>query len=143
LAGSTTVCNFTIVPGSAYDQTVLADLPVAFWDLNPQGLTEPDLSGKGNLGTYKTYQSQTVLPGVTTAPNGDPAADFNGLDQYLTVSSNASFSIPTTQNLTWEAWIRPDVLEFPNQNTDHYISFMGKCDAPGNSPTCEWEGSHV
>jgi hypothetical protein len=139
LAGSTTVCNLTITAGTAYDQIILSDLPAAFWDVNPRGLTEPDLTGKGNTGSYKTYQSQTVLPAVTTLPSGDHAADFNGSNQYLAVPSNTSFSIPTTKTLTWEAWIRPDVIEFPNQNADHYVSFLGKCDAPGSSPTCEWE----
>jgi len=139
LSGSASVCDFMIVPASTYDQTALSDLPVALWDVNPQAFTEADISGKGNGGTYHTYQSSTVLPGVTTMPNGDNAADFNGSNQYLQVGSSASFSIPTRQNLTWEAWIRPDVLEFPNQNADHYVSFMGKCDAPGSSPTCEWE----
>jgi len=30
---------------TAYNQAVLADLPVAFWDVNATGATEPDLSG--------------------------------------------------------------------------------------------------
>ena len=36
---------------SAYDQVVLADQPVAFWDISAMDVTEPDLSGHGNTGT--------------------------------------------------------------------------------------------
>ena len=122
--------------GSAYDKAILADHPVAFWDINPQAAgqnnTEIDLSGNGNTGTYKSG-----LPILATMPNGDHAADFNGSTQYLTVPSDNAFSIPTTGNLTWEAWIRPDTLQFPLSSSDGYVDFMGKC--ASYSPTCEWE----
>jgi hypothetical protein len=80
----------------------LSDLPVALWDVAARGVNEPDVSGHGNTGTYKTFEASTVLPAAATMPNGDRAADFNGSNQYLTVPSNSSFSIPTTGNLTWE-----------------------------------------
>ena len=54
----------------------------------------------------------------------------------MSVPSNAAFSIPTTHNLTWEAWIRPDVLQFPNDSSG-YVDWMGKCQDYG--PSCEWE----
>lgn len=69
-------------------------------------------------------------------PNGDPAADFNGSSEYLTIPSKASFSIPTTGELTWEGWINPNVLQYPH-STGGYIDWMGKC--ASYSPTCEWE----
>jgi hypothetical protein len=69
-------------------------------------------------------------------PNGDQVADFNGSSQYVSVPTSAAFSIPTTGNLTWEAWIRPDVLQFPN-DSNGYVDWMGKCE--DYSPTCEWE----
>jgi chitodextrinase len=119
--------------GSTYDQAILADHPVAFWDVNPKSTTESDLTGNGNTGTYKNG-----LPLAVTLPNGDRSADFNGSSEYLTVPSNTSFSIPKTGNLTWEAWIRPDVLQFPKSSSDGYADFMGKCAT--YSPTCEWEG---
>jgi hypothetical protein len=62
---------------------------------------------------------------------------FNGSSQYLTIPSKASLSIPTTHNLTWEGWIRPDVLQFPNDGGSGYVDWMGKCQ--DYSPTCEWE----
>lgn len=72
-------------------------------------------------------------------PNGDTAADFNGTNQNLRVTSNPSFSITTTGDLTWEAWIRPDVLQFPRSSSDGFVAFMGKCATYGSPPTCEWE----
>jgi hypothetical protein len=92
---------------------------------------EPDLTGNGHTGTY-----QGGATSAATLPNGDRAADFNGSSQYVTIPSDAAFSIPTTGNLTWEAWIRPDELEFPN-DLNGYVDFMGKCIQ--YSPTCEWE----
>jgi hypothetical protein len=94
--------------------------------------TEPDLTGNNNTGTY-----QGGTPSRVALPNCDEAADFNGSTQYLTVPSSASFSIPTTGNLTWEGWIRPDVLQFPNDGGGGYVDWMGKCAM--YSPTCEWE----
>jgi hypothetical protein len=116
---------------SSYDNLVLADHPVAFWDLKRSSGTELDLSGNGNTGTY-----EGGVPVAATMPNGDQAADFNGSNQYLTVPSKGSMSVPMTGKLTWEGWIRPDVLQFPNSSTD-YVDWMGKC--AHYSPTCEWE----
>jgi hypothetical protein len=70
-------------------------------------------------------------------PNGDLAADFNGSSEYLTIPSNSSMSIPTTGILTWEAWVRADVLQFPNAYQGDYVNWMGKCQ--NYAPTCEWE----
>src|SRR5438552_1824302 len=70
----------------SYDQTVLADAPVAYWAMTRTATaTEADLTGYGNTGSYRGG-----TPAVTTAPNGDPVAVFNGTSQYLTVPSKAS-----------------------------------------------------
>jgi Concanavalin A-like lectin/glucanases superfamily len=120
--------------GNTYDAVVLADQPVAFWAVNRPPMIEPDLTGHGHDGTYKG----TGAPPRTTLPNGDPVADFDGVQQYLSVPSSPAFSIPTTGNLTWEAWLRPDVLQFPHDDgTSGYVDWMGKCESYG--PTCEWE----
>jgi hypothetical protein len=105
---------------------------MAFWAMNNTSGDEPDLTGNRNTGIY-----EGGTPTVTTMPNGDHAADFNGLSQYLAIPSNASMSIPTTGTLTWEGWIRPDVLQFPKGSSDGYVDWMGKC--ANYSPTCEWE----
>jgi hypothetical protein len=116
---------------SSYDQTILADGPVAYWAMNKLSGSEPDLTGNNHTGTYHSGTATSA-----TMPNGDKAADFNGSSQYLSVPSSAAFSIPTTHSLTWEAWIRPDVLQFPN-DSGGYVDWMGKCQNYG--PTCEWE----
>lgn len=119
-------------PTSSYDAAVLADGPVAFWRMGSATATEPDLTGNGHAGTYQGGQ-----PPIVGMPNGDPAVDFDGSSEYLTVPSSSAFSIPTTGDLTWEAWISPDTLQFPNGSSDGYVDWMGKCES--YSPTCEWE----
>jgi hypothetical protein len=121
------------IPSSRYDDLILADHPVAYWAMDHASGTEPDLTHHGHTGTYPVGTKAQVM-----LPNGNLAADFNGSDQYLTVPSSASFSIPTTGNLTWEAWIRPDVLQFPHDDgTDGFVDWMGKCQ--DYAPSCEWE----
>ena len=132
--GATGTGGGTGTCGSAslgYDQAILCENPVAYLAMNKITGSEPDLTGNNHTGTYQGGNATS-----TTAPNGDTAADFNGASQYLTIPSSAAFSIPTTGNLTWEAWIKPDVLQFPN-DSDGYVDWMGKC--ADYSPTCEWE----
>src|SRR5262249_29626908 len=59
--------------GSSYDQMILCDHPVAFWAMNQAPADEPDLTGDSNTGVYKGG-----APALTTLPNGDKAAVFNG-----------------------------------------------------------------
>ena len=119
---------------TTYDQAVLGDRPVAFWDVSAMGNNENDLTGNGNTGNYPNG-----VPTSNTMPNGDQVAVFNGSNQYLSIPSNASFSVPTTGNLTWEVWIQPSALQFPHSDpaTGEYVDVMGKCEQ--YSPTCEWE----
>ena len=116
---------------ASYDMIVLADRPVGFWRLAASSGPEPDLSHVGNDGTYHGGARVSA-----TMPNGDPALVFDGASTYLSIPSRPEYSIPTTGNLTWEAWIRPDVLMFPH-SSGGYVAWMGKCDS--YSPTCEWE----
>jgi hypothetical protein len=37
---------------NTYDQIILADQPVGFWDFSAMDTNEPDLTGNGNSGTY-------------------------------------------------------------------------------------------
>lgn len=116
---------------SNYDDVVLCDGPVGYWALSANGEAETDLSGNGHNGEY-----QGGSPETSTLPNGDNAADFDGESQYLSIDSAPEFSIPTTGTLTWEAWIQPAVVNFPNNSND-YVDWMGKC--AEYAPTCEWE----
>jgi len=131
--GSLRFGNFAIT-ANVYNQAILADHPVAFWNINAAGTSESDLTGNENIGTY-----QGGAPRVSTLPNGDQAAVFNGSTQYLSVPSNASFSIRTTGNLTVEMWIEPTVLQFPYSVRGDYVNVMGKCVSHPNTGQCEWE----
>jgi hypothetical protein len=99
--------------------------------MNRAAGSEPDLTGNGRDGTHRGSTGALVA-----LPNLDKAADFDGSTQYVTIPSSTAFSIPTTGSLSWEAWIRPDVLQFPN-DSGGYVDWMGKCEEYG--PTCEWE----
>jgi hypothetical protein len=120
---------------ASYDAVVLADHPVAFWDMSQPDGTEPDLTANGHTGSYLGDTHA-----MTALPNGDAVVDLNGSGQYMTVASSPVFSIPTTQELTWEAWIRPDTLQWTARNDPegyNDVDFMGKCQ--DYSPSCEWE----
>lgn len=113
----------------AYDRVVLADRPTAYWRLDGSAV---DVSAHGHTGRYVGG-----LPKQSSLPNGGPVSDFDGQSQYVSVPSSPEFSISTTGQLTWEAWIQPDVLQFP-ANMKGYVDFLGKCEH--YSPSCEWEG---
>lgn len=117
-----------------YDALVLSARPAAYWAMTNPGGSEPDLSGNHHSGSYPKGGRQTALP------NGDTAADFDGVSQYMTVPSDPSFSVPTTHQLTWEAWIKPDVLQWSRRSDPHsdgYVVWLGKCQDRAKS--CEWE----
>jgi len=119
---------------SSYDLAILADRPVAYWAMNGTPTNEPDLTGNGHDGRYRGQGA----PQSAELPNGDRGASFDGAEQYLSVPSSPVFSIPTTGTLTWEGWMRPEVLQFPNDDgSSGYVDWLGKCENYG--PTCEWE----
>jgi hypothetical protein len=120
---------------SSYDDLVLCDAPVAFWAVDRTSGSEPDLTGNDHDGTYEGGRRTRT---TAQLPNDDVAIEFDGAGQYLAIDSSADFSIPTTGRLTWEAWIRPSTLDFPDDDgTDGYVDWMGKCQDYGGS--CEWE----
>lgn len=106
---------------SAYDAAVLADDPDVYWAMSgADDGTEPDLSGGGLGGAY------FGTPTTTTLPNGDAAVDFDGATQYFEAADADVLSPATTGVITIEAWMRPDVLQFPNDESSGYIHWMGK-----------------
>jgi hypothetical protein len=106
---------------SAYDESVLADSPSAYWALGNAGNgVEADLSGSGLDGSYSGSPLAAVLP------NGDPAADFDGAAQYFEAADADELSPATTGELTIEAWMRPDTLDFANDEGAGYVHWMGK-----------------
>jgi Concanavalin A-like lectin/glucanases superfamily len=118
---------------SRYDRSVMAAHPVGFWDVSAARPREPDLSLHKHTGRYRDG-----LPSPARLPDGEQAADFNGRGQYLSVPSSPQFSISKTGKLTWEAWIRPDILQFAHPaNENGYVDWMGKCEHHNGS--CEWK----
>jgi hypothetical protein len=55
---------------------------------------------------------------------------FNGTaSDYVEISDSADFSVATTNSLSVSAWMRPDVLTFPNSESTGYVHWMGKGEA--------------
>ena len=110
-------------PGTnAYDSLVLAATPVVYWN-NTSGT---DATGNGH--TLTPFNS----PGTAgSLPNGDHAYVFNGTTQYCETPDADSLSVLVTGTGgtgvgTYEAWIRPDVLTFPDEESDGYVYWGGK-----------------
>lgn len=110
------------VARSGYVNAVLADDPVALL----QGTT--DLTGRGPAGMA------VGGPSTTTLPNGDPALAFNGKGQYLQFADRRAFEVDATGVLTAEFWMRPDALQFADEEGSGYVYTMGK----GTSGAHEW-----
>lgn len=105
---------------STYDTAILADGPVAFWTLGGGRADVADQTGHGHTGRAHGG------PSVTRFVNGDPATVFDGATQYIEVPDHAALSVPATGILAIEAWMRPDVLDFPHQEGTNYVHWMGK-----------------
>ena len=106
---------------SSYDDRVLADKPVMYLPLGGVNGTK-DLSGRGHQAT--AYHGPTA----TTFANGDAALKFDGVQQYVEVADRDDLSISSSGVLTMEAWLRPDVLNFPHEESDTtpYVHWLGK-----------------
>lgn len=65
---------------------------------------------------------------------GNPALLFNGVDGMIDLGDNANFSIPTTGAISIAAWIRPDILTFPDEEGSGYVHWLSKVDTGAN----EW-----
>jgi hypothetical protein len=109
----------------SYDSTILADGPVLFLP------GSSDTSGHGHtVGVHGT-------PVATTMPNGDAALAYDGVDDYLEVADAADLSVDASGGgtaITIEAWIRPDVLQFPHDESSGYVHWAGK----GETGAHEW-----
>jgi len=70
--------------------------------------------------------------------SGDVYLQLNGIDSYVEIPSINSYSAATTGRLTVSAWMRPDVLNFPNVEGTRYVHWLGKGDGSGGSGQQEW-----
>ena len=70
----------------------------------------------------------------TRMPNGTRAPRFSGNQQFLRFPSSPRYSIATTGKLTVEYWIRPDTLQFRDEEGSGYVYILGK----GRPGAHEW-----
>ena len=62
---------------------------------------------------------------------------FNGTNAYIEIPDNDVFSVPTTGDFSISVWMRPDVLQFP-KNESGYVHWMGKGTSSGSTGNQEW-----
>jgi len=109
---------------SSYDQFIRSHNPAMYLGMSsPRTGRETDLSGRGHTGIYHPAGR---FPSQSRLPNGDPVAVFDGATQYLEVPDAGDLSVTSRGELTVEAWIRPDTLQFPSQERAGYVHFLGK-----------------
>jgi hypothetical protein len=109
---------------SSYDQLIRSHNPAIYLAMaSPGSGRETDLSGRGHTGAYHPAGS---YPSRSRLPNGDPVAVFDGATQYLEVPDANDLSVTSRGELTIEAWIRPDTLQFPSEEGSGYVHLLGK-----------------
>lgn len=118
--------GLAVQAATTYDKVVVGDTPVSFWNDD----SGTDAIGLSNLTKFNS-------PTSTQAPDGTNCMVFNGTNQYAEGTDQNAYSIPTTGRLTFEAWIRPDVLEFPDTESTGYVNWAGKTGA-GATNDAEW-----
>ncbi len=77
------------------------------------------------------------MPSADPQP-GDVYLHFNGVDSYVEIPSIDDYSVATTGELTVSAWMRPDVLNFPNFEGNGYVHWIGKGEGSGATGQQEW-----
>lgn len=120
--------------GRGYAEKVLAKNPVAYWRLGEaSGTTAIDLTKRGHDGTYHGSPMLGQPGAIRSEP--DTAVQLDGKQSYVEIPNHPDFSQPTSgKGMTVEAWMRPDVLEFPGETDDPYVMWMGK----GQKGQDEW-----
>ena len=107
-----------------YDRQALSLGPALYLPLgHPSSATEQNLAGTGNNGVYLPAQDP---PAVVKLPNGDPAASFDGRQQYVQVPSASTLSVTYSGCLSVQAWISPRALQFPHEEGTGYVYILGK-----------------
>jgi len=114
---NTDICD--VKTFSSYDNVIIDDSPVLYYPFN-ETLQICDYSGHSYSGSKYDIKS------ITSLPNGDKALVFDGANSYVEVADNDDLSPATTGKFTFEAWMRPDVLQFTNEEGSGYVHWMGK-----------------
>jgi hypothetical protein len=109
----------------SYKTVVLADHPVAYWRLDElKGPTALDATGHHHNGKYHgkvLFDQKGALKS-----DKDPSVGLTG-KAYVEVPDDKVFSVHTSgKGLTVEAWMRPEVVNFPGETADPYVHWLGK-----------------
>lgn len=77
--------------------------------------------------------------GSDVLANGELVPHFDGHGQYAEAGDSSYFG-PAGAASQWtvECWFRPDTLQFPNDQADIYVHWMGKGDGSGAAGRHEW-----
>ncbi len=72
-----------------------------------------------------------ALANLAFAPQVDVVApqdflQFDGFGDYVEIPDSTDFSVSTTGGLTVSAWMRPDALTFPVEESTGYVHWLGK-----------------
>jgi hypothetical protein len=119
------------VGNSLYSQQVIALGPVGYWRLGEtNGPTAFDSSGYRNNGLYHGSPAFGQPGAIRTDAN--TAIGLDGRS-YVEIPSQSGFSVGAS-GLTVQAWLRPDVLNFPTAPRAEYIHWLGK----GDTGAFEW-----
>jgi Concanavalin A-like lectin/glucanases superfamily/VHL beta domain len=119
-AGSAGKDKSVAAHGPTYSATVLADHPLAFWQLGEiSGSTAVDLTANGHDGTYL---GGVALGGLGPFQSGSVAAQFDGTSGYVSLpgawgGTSASVTIEAWVNVaattgTWQAIVEPSDISF-------------------------------
>ena len=76
---------------------------VGCWSFDGSYTKVPDCSGNNNTGTL------TNGP-IRAAGKIGQALDFDGVDDYVSISDSAVFTLNAANKYTWTAWIKPDTF---------------------------------
>jgi Concanavalin A-like lectin/glucanases superfamily/Fibronectin type III domain len=92
---------------SAYSNAVLADSPAGYWRLGEAGGTTANDSAGSNTGDY-TNAPQLDSPSLLPADTANRSVRFDGTDDHVGVPNSTSLN--PSQQVTVEAWIKPEAL---------------------------------
>src|SRR5262249_11356545 len=121
--------------------------PTSGRGLGPQAFHKPALLATrrrpGNLSPRPGRPNKPVTRHTTMAQNaapqpGDVYLSFNGIDAYVEVPGLEAYSAAGPEGLTVSAWMRPDVLNFPNAEGTGYVHWLGKGEGAGPGGVQEW-----
>ena len=107
---------------SAFDTVVAADRPTAH------------LRGTLDLVTGRRIGREVGRPGLARMPDGAVVPLFSGGTSTCSSRTGRSTASRRRGQLSVECWLRPDLLQFPDEEGSGYVYVLGKGD-PGHQ---EW-----